>query len=224
VPASGTTTPRYTAATGIPGNHASFTAVSPATDTGSPGNQGATIPTVSIGNAAITEGDSSTSNLALNVTRSDTATAFTVNYAVTGGSATSGTDYAMLANGTLTFPAGGAASLPINIIVNGDTDTEPDETVIVTLSNVVNTTGTTIIATANGTFTITHDDIISHSPRARRLPQATPPRCPSSPLAHRLRRSSGIREARAPPRHLWARIRAPSPHPHSPRPQTTGHA
>jgi uncharacterized protein YjiK len=161
VPASGTTTPRYTAATGIPGNHASFTAVSPATDTGSPGNQGATIPTVSIGNAAITEGDSSTSNLALNVTRSDTATAFTVNYAVTGGSATSGTDYAVLANGTLTFPAGGAASLPINIIVNGDTDTEPDETVIVTLSNVVNTTGTTIIATANGTFTITNDDIIS---------------------------------------------------------------
>jgi uncharacterized protein YjiK/2',3'-cyclic-nucleotide 2'-phosphodiesterase (5'-nucleotidase family) len=161
VPASGTATPRYTAATGIPGNHASFTAVSPATDTGSPGNQGAIIPTVSLANASINEGNSGTTVLSLPVTRSDTATAFTVDYAVTGGTATSGTDFVTLASGTLTFTDGGAASQNIDITVNGDSDAEADETVVITLSNVVNTTGATVIQTAAGTGTILNDDIIS---------------------------------------------------------------
>lgn len=118
-------------------------------------------PTVSIASASVLEGNSGTTTLALNVTRSDTATAFSVDYAVTGGSATSGTDYATLANGTLSFTAAGAATQPVNIIVNGDTDSEPDETVIITLSNVVNTTGTTVISTATGTGTITNDDTVA---------------------------------------------------------------
>jgi uncharacterized protein YjiK/2',3'-cyclic-nucleotide 2'-phosphodiesterase (5'-nucleotidase family) len=163
VPASGTATPRYTAATGIPGNHGSFTAVSPATDSGSPGNQGAIIPTVSLANASINEGNSGTTVLSLPVTRSDTATAFTVDYAVTGGTATSGTDFATLASGTLTFTNGGSASQNIDITVNGDSDAEADETVIVTLSNVVNTTGATVIQTAAGTGTILNDDIVPAS-------------------------------------------------------------
>ena len=116
---------------------------------------------MSIGNASINEGNSGTTTLALDVTRSDTATAFTVDYAVTGGDATSGTDYATLASGTLSFTASGAATLPINITVNGDTTTEPDETVIITLSNLVNTTGTTIISNATGTGTITNDDVVA---------------------------------------------------------------
>jgi hypothetical protein len=93
--------------------------------------------------------------LSLPVTRSsDTATAFTVDYAVTGGTATSGTDFATLASGTLTFTNGGSASQNIDITVNGDSDAEADETVILTLSNVVNTTGATVIQTAAGTGTI----------------------------------------------------------------------
>ena len=163
VPASGTATPRYTAATGIPGNHASFTAVSPATDTGSPGNQGAIIPTVSIANASINEGNSGTTLLSLRVTRSSTATAFTVDYAVTGGTATSGTDFATLASGTLTFTNGGSASQNIDITVNGDTASEADETIIITLSNLVNSTGATVIQTAAGTGTILNDDIVPAS-------------------------------------------------------------
>ncbi len=157
-PSSGTATPRYTFASGT--NYGSVAAVSPATDTGSPG---VTVgnPTLAIANASIVEGNSGTTTLALTVTRSNITTAFTVDYAVTGGTATSGTDYVSLANGTLTFTASGSATQSIDVTVNGDTNTESDETIIVTLSNVVNTTGTTVIGTASGTGTITNDDTIA---------------------------------------------------------------
>lgn len=114
--------------------------------------------TVSIADASVTEGNSGTRVLVLNVSRSSTASAFSVNYAVTGGTATAGTDFATLASGTLNFTAGGAAFLPIGITVNGDTLSELDETVQVTLSGVTNTTGTTVIGTAVGTGTILTDD------------------------------------------------------------------
>ena len=153
-PTSGTASPRYTFATGS--NFGTFQAATGA-DVGSPGvTVGA--PAVSIASASLAEGNSGTSTLALNVTRSETANAFTVDYAVTGGTADAA-DFS-LASGTLTFTAGGAASQPINMTVNGDTDSEPDETVIVTLSNVVNTTGTTILGTSVGTGTILTDDTI----------------------------------------------------------------
>jgi len=157
VPSSGTTAPRYTFATGT--NYGSFQAAI-GTDRGSPGTTLAG-PSVVIASSSIVEGNSGTSTLVLNVTRNDTTTVFTVSYAVTGGTATSGTDYAAVTAGTLNFTAGGAATLPINITVNGDTASETDETVIVTLSNVVNTTGTTTIVTAVGTGTITNDDPIA---------------------------------------------------------------
>lgn len=159
VPASGTVSPRYTAATGS--NYGTFSAVAPATDFGSPGI--ANVKTVSLSDNSATEGNIGTSILALTVTRSDTATAFTVDYAVTGGTATSGTDFATLANGTLTFTDGGAATQTIHLTINGDTDPESDETVVVTLSNIVNTTGDTIIGTASGTGTILNDDVIAPS-------------------------------------------------------------
>jgi 2',3'-cyclic-nucleotide 2'-phosphodiesterase (5'-nucleotidase family) len=121
--------------------------------TGSPGE-------VSIAGAAVTEGNSGTVTLSLPVTRTNTATAFTVQYAVTGGTATSGTDYVALASGTLTFTDGGSASQNIDITVNGDTDVEGNETVTVTLSNVVNTTGLTVLTTASASGTINTDDNI----------------------------------------------------------------
>jgi uncharacterized protein YjiK len=117
--------------------------------------------TLAINSVSLAEGNSGSTTLTLTVTRSDTATAFTVNYAVTGGTATSGIDYATLASGTLNFTNGGAATQPINISVTGDTTPELDETVIITLSNVVNATGTTTISTAVGTGTIVNDDVIA---------------------------------------------------------------
>ena len=113
---------------------------------------------VSIGNASIAEGNSGTKTLNLAVTRGSGASGFTVGYAVTGGTAAAGTDYT-LASGTLTFTSGGSDSQNIAITVNGDNVVETDETVLVSLSNVVNVTGQTTIGTATGTATITNDDI-----------------------------------------------------------------
>lgn len=125
-------------------------------------NTGATyISTVTIGSASVTEGNGSTTTVNLPVTHvSNTSATFTVNYAVTGGTATAGTDYATLAAGTLTFGAGGGTQ-NITITVNGDTAVESNETITVALSNLVNTSGTTtIISTATGTATINNDDTI----------------------------------------------------------------
>lgn len=116
-------------------------------------------PTVSISNAAIAEGNSGTSVLSLVVTRSDDTTAFTVDFAVTGGNALAATDFT-LAPGTLTFTAGGTLTQNVDIVINGDTAIESSETVIVGLSNIVNTTGSTIIGTSSGTGTITNDDSV----------------------------------------------------------------
>ena len=122
--------------------------------TGTPG-------TLSIAAASVAEGNAGPVTLSLPVTRTNTATAFTVQYAVTGGTATSGTDYVALASGTLTFTDGGSASQNIDITVNGDTDVEGNETVTVTLSNVVNTTGLTVLTTASASGTINTDDNIA---------------------------------------------------------------
>ncbi|MBC8094715.1 MAG: lamin tail domain-containing protein, partial [Akkermansiaceae bacterium] len=157
VPTSGTTTPRYTFATGT--NLGSFAAVLPATDLGSPGViNGIVTPTVSLGDASILEGNSGTSLLSLPVTRSDTNTHFKVDYTVVSGSATAGTDYVPLDAGTLTFFTGETNVQWIDISVNGDLTSESNETVVVMLSNLVNASGNTVITTATGTGTILNDD------------------------------------------------------------------
>lgn len=116
---------------------------------------------VAVGNASVVEGNSDTVTVTLPITHTVNAAGntaeFSVNYAITG-TATSGTDYAPVANGTLTFgPGGGVQNLTFT--VNGDTAVESNETIIVTLSGLVNTVGTTTITTA-GTATITNDDTI----------------------------------------------------------------
>ena len=157
VPSSGTTTPRYTFAS--VGQFGAIASVANAADIASPGVSVGP-PTVDIANASVFEGNSGSTSLTLNVTRSETSTSFTVDYAITGGTATSGEDYTPLAAGTLSFTAGGAATLPITIEVLGDTLSEPDETLLVTLSNLVNSAGSTVIGTAVGTGTIQNDDTV----------------------------------------------------------------
>lgn len=153
-PTFGLTNRRYTFATA--GALGAFASTVSSSNVGSPGVSG--FPTVSISDASLAEGNSGTTTLALNVTRSDTTTAFTVDYGVTGGTAIADSDYATLASGTLTFTAGGGATQPINITINGDTTPESAESVLVTISNVVNTTGVTLPGTTVGTGTITDDD------------------------------------------------------------------
>jgi len=77
----------------------------------------------------------SPADIAVVVTRPEAGRTYTVDYAVTGGSATSGDDYSPLDSGTLTFnPGQTAASISVTIINDGID--ENDETIEVTLSNV----------------------------------------------------------------------------------------
>ncbi len=116
----------------------------------------APVPTVSIDSVSILEGDAGTKVLTFTVTRSDTSTAFTVNYATADGTAVAG-DYVANA-GTLSFAAGGPATQQVSVTISGDTINEANETFTVSLSNVINVTGSTAIGTATGTGTIVNDD------------------------------------------------------------------
>ena len=83
-----------------------------------------------------------------------TANDATINYAITGTATGSGTDFT-LANGTATI-AGGSTSTILTIagIVDDSLD-EPDETIIITLSNPTNANpGATLVHT----YTITDND------------------------------------------------------------------
>jgi hypothetical protein len=110
---------------------------------------------------SVAEGGAGSSPLTFTVTRTTDATAFSVDYAVTGGTATSGSDFTPLASGTLSFSAfSGPLSQDITVDVLGDTAIESNETVIITLSNLVQTSGTTTLGNAAGTGTITNDDTV----------------------------------------------------------------
>ncbi len=111
-----------------------------------------------VATASTAEGNSGNTPLTLAVSRTAATTAFTVDYAVTGGTATSGTDFTALASGTLTFAVGGALSQNITLDILGDTVIESNETVIITLSNLVQGTGTAALGNVTGTGTITNDD------------------------------------------------------------------
>ncbi len=81
------------------------------------------------------------------------AGATSVDYAITAGTATAGTDFTA-ATGTLNFSPGQTfATIPLTIL--DDTDVETGETVTLTLSNPV---GIVLSTSATHTFTITDDD------------------------------------------------------------------
>lgn len=112
--------------------------------------------TVSIGDARIAEGDAGETLLTFTVTRSNTASDFTVDFATGGGTATAGEDY-LAAQGTLTFAAGGPSSQTVTVRVLGDATIEPTETFQVTLSN-LQSAGSVVISDGAATGTIRNDD------------------------------------------------------------------
>ncbi len=119
-------------------------------------------PVLSIKNVLLGyEGDEGVTNLTHRVTLSPASgRTVTVKYADTGtGTATSGEggDYATLSSGTLSF-APGETSKFIRIKANGDTDYEPDETIIVRLSEPVNATLSGGKNTLDATGWIENDD------------------------------------------------------------------
>ena len=111
------------------------------------------LPTLSVADATVTEGNSGTSDLAFTVTLSAAATSpVTVAYATANGTATAGSDYAASA-GTLTFAAGETSKV-VHVQVTGDTAVEANETLTLTLSSPNGAT----IAHGTATGTIVNDD------------------------------------------------------------------
>jgi len=100
--------------------------------------QGPVLPSVSVADASVQEGNSGTTKLSFPLTLSNSVTwSVSVGYATADGSAKAGTDYAS-ASGTVTF-APGETSKTIEVAVNGDTTVEEDETLSLALSSPANT-------------------------------------------------------------------------------------
>jgi hypothetical protein len=83
------------------------------------------------------------------------AGAVSIQYATSDGTATAGTDYTA-ASGTLSWANGDMSDRTFTITLANDTQVEPDETLIVTLSNL--TGGATIDGSSTLTVTIMNDD------------------------------------------------------------------
>ena len=110
-------------------------------------------PSVSVGDASVTEGNAGTTPLSFPVTLSAASTQpVSVTYATADGTATAPSDYAA-ANGTLTFNPG-ETSKTISVGVAADLAIEQDDTLTVTLSGAVGAT----VATGTATGRITNDD------------------------------------------------------------------
>ena len=119
-------------------------------------------PALSIADVSAAEHDG-TLNFRVSLSRAAGA-AVSVQYATEDGTATAGTDY-QATSGTLRFPSGSAAALPIQVIVNDDAVAEAAETVVVRLSNAQEAT----VAVATATGTITDDDTRALVVRPRQL-------------------------------------------------------
>jgi ELWxxDGT repeat protein len=110
------------------------------------------LPSVSIGDATVTEGHAGTRSATFTVTLSAASDQpVTVTYATADGTA-AGSDY-QAASGALTF-APGATSKTVTVLVNGDRSGEPNETFVVNLSSPTNAT----ITDGQGVGTILDDE------------------------------------------------------------------
>ena len=122
-------------------------------------------PALAVGDVAVQEGDSGSTQASLSVTVSPPATGpVTVGWATANGTAISPGDYTA-ASGSLTIPAGGAGS--IAVAVTGDTALESFETFSVNLAGPVGAT----IADGQGIVTIANDEPVleaSHGSVLRR--------------------------------------------------------
>ncbi|MDJ0717271.1 MAG: glycosyl hydrolase family 18 protein [Prochloraceae cyanobacterium] len=116
------------------------------------------LPTLSIDDVTITEGDSGTKTAEFKVTLSAASTEpITVKYATNNGTATAGSDYTAN-SGTLTFNPG-ATSQTIGVAIKGDTQIEAVENFSVKLSDPINAQ----FATSSATGTILNDDRTSNT-------------------------------------------------------------
>ena len=123
-----------------------------ATATGTIRDDDESLPTVSVSNASASEGDAVEFTVSLSAA---SGRQVTVEYATSGGTAESGTDFAA-ASGTLTFGAN-ETSKTVSVSTTDDSRDEQDETFTLTLSSPAN--ATLGDATATGTI-IDNDDAL----------------------------------------------------------------
>lgn len=111
------------------------------------------IPTISVANSSVTEGNSGTKQMTFTATLSKASTqTVTFKVATADGTAVAGQDY-QAASGTLTFNPG-ETSQQFTLTIGGDTTFEADETILLNLSDPTNAT----ITTPQVTGTILNDD------------------------------------------------------------------
>ncbi len=114
------------------------------------------LPTLSINDVSLTEGNSGTQSLTFTVTRTGaTASAVTFNFATADNTATvANADY-VATSGSGSIPGGGTSgTTTINVTIHGDTIFESNETFFVNISSPTNAT----ITKAQGIGTISNDD------------------------------------------------------------------
>lgn len=112
-------------------------------------NDADAMPTISLAGNTLTEGNTGTANLAFTVTLSGVSGAdVIVNYATSDGTATAGSDYTAISNGTATITAG-QTTTSFNVSIIGDTAIENNETFTVTLGggSGYSTSGSNLTAT-----------------------------------------------------------------------------
>lgn len=114
-------------------------------------------PTLSISDAAVTEGDSGTKSLSFTVSLSEASSSpVTFTASTVDGTATAGQDYTALSNAPFTIAAG-ATTTNVTVSILGDEDFEADETFTLTLASIVGAAPGDVQAVG----TITNDDAAS---------------------------------------------------------------
>jgi serine protease len=112
------------------------------------------VPSLSINNASVTEGNSGTKLLTFTASLSQaSANVVTFNAATQSGTATVGSDFVGFTPTGFNIPAGQLSTL-VSVTINGDTTIEPNETFNVNLSSVAGAT----LLDGQGVGTITNDD------------------------------------------------------------------
>jgi hypothetical protein len=112
------------------------------------------LPTLSIGDVQVAEGNSGTTTATFTATLSAASPVqVSAGYSTGNGTATAGQDFVGVAAGSVVF-APNVTSQTIQVLVNGDTTVEPDENFTVTLAGPQNAT----LADFQGQGTITNDD------------------------------------------------------------------
>jgi Calx-beta domain-containing protein/lectin family protein len=110
---------------------------------------------ISINDVSQNEGNAGTSPMTFTVSLSNPSTStVTVTYQTANNTATAPSDYVALPATVLTFNPNQPTTQTINVTINGDTTSEPNETFFVTLTNPTNAT----IARTPGVGTIVNDD------------------------------------------------------------------